>query len=109
MALPDYFARNAVAAAQVLAGFDEERLAAVLQTVRVGVTIANDAWQTLEGRAQLDLVTRILARLYPTLVFRTDGNETVPDAVADLARAINPRIEFTGEPTVEIIIGNAKP
>jgi hypothetical protein len=108
MGLPDYFARNAVAASQVLAGFDEERLAAVLQNVCVGVTIGADAEDSPEGRALADLVTRIVARLYPTISVRCETRPELADAAMELALRLNPRIDFSEHPTVEIIIGRAR-
>jgi hypothetical protein len=109
MALPDYFARNAVAASQVLAGFDEERLAAVLQNVRVGVTIGADAHDCPESRALVDLLIRILARLYPVLWIRCDSRPEIAEEAIELARRLNPNIDFRQQPTVEIIIGSASP
>lgn len=66
MALADYYARSALAASQVLAGFDEQRFRGVLEGVRVGLVIGTDAVQCTEGRALLDLLVRLLARMYPT-------------------------------------------
>ncbi len=109
MAFPDYFARNAVAASQVLAGFDGERLAAVLQNVRVGVTIGADAQDSPEGRALVDLLTRIVARLYPALWFRCDTRPEIAETAIELARRLNPNIDFRDKPTVEIVIGRASP
>src|ERR1700674_2055845 len=60
MALADYYARNALAASQVLAGFDEERIRMALESVRVGLAIGTDAAQCSEGRALLDLLIRLL-------------------------------------------------
>jgi hypothetical protein len=110
MALADYYARNALAASQVLGGFDEQRIRAVLDSVRVGVAIGTEAAQCSEGRALLDLLIRLLARVYPTLVVRSEiGAQQTADDAMSLARRINPKIEFASEPTVEIAIGVALP
>lgn len=110
MALADYYARNALAASQVLAGFDEERIRMVLESVRVGLAIGTDAAQCSEGRALLDLLIRLLARLYPALVIRTENEaQGTADDAKTLARRINPTIEFPSVPTVEIVVGAVPP
>src|SRR3989442_3388085 len=108
MALADYYERSALAAAQVLAGFDEQRIRAVLESVRVGVTVGPNAAKCREGRVLLDLLIRLLARLYPTLVIRFKIQAQANDAM-DLARRINPKIDFATDPTVEIVVGAAPP
>src|SRR5713101_5524960 len=99
MALADYYARSALAASQVLSGFDEERIRAVLDSARVGLAIGTDAPKCSEGRALLDLLVRLLARLYPTVVIRSEigGQDAANDAMS-LARAINPNIDFASHP-----------
>ncbi len=109
MALADYYARSALAASQVLAGFDEERIRAVLADTRVGITIGADAANCWEGRALLDLLIRLLARLYPTLVIRSEtGAQEAADDAMSLARRVNPQIEFESEATVEVVVGAAR-
>jgi hypothetical protein len=110
MALADYYARNALAAAQVLAGFDEQRIREALDKVRVGLCIGTDAAQSREGRTLIDLLVRLLARLYPTLVVRgeTGAQEAARDAT-DLARRINPAMDFASDPTIEIAVGTGLP
>jgi|SRR5579859_5055469 len=106
MALADYYARSAVAAAQVLAGFDEERIREILDSERVGVRIGTDTIRSDEGHALLDLLIRLIARLYPTLVICAEpGTQDAAQNAKDLARRINPSVEFASDPTVEIAIG----
>lgn len=106
VALADYFGRAALAAAQVLQGFDESAFRDTLARVRVGLTFADDASASHEGRTLLELTVRLVARLYPTLVIRgVDGAGAYADQLRDLARAINPNIEFGSEPTIEIVVG----
>lgn len=110
MALADYYARNALAAAQVLAGFDEQRIRETLDKVRVGLCIGTDAAQSSEGRTLIDLLVRLLARLYPTLAIRSEsGGRTAAEEVLNLARRINPAVEFSSDPTVEVAVGTALP
>jgi len=106
MALADYYARNALAASQVLAGFDEKRIREVLDKERVGICVGTDAAQSNEGRALLDLLVRLLARLYPTLAVRGEtGAQSAVQDITDLARRINPAIDFASDPTIEIAVG----
>ena len=90
MTIPDYFQRNAVAISQVISGLDEQRLASRVTDVCIGVTIGPDAGGD-EGRAMADLLVRLLARLYPSIIIREEGAGGVGDEVCALARRINPR------------------
>lgn len=107
MAIPDYFQRNAVAVSQVISGLDEQRLASRLADVCIGVTIGPDAGGH-EGRAQADLLVRLLARLYPSIVIREEGAGG-GDEIRALARRINPRIDLAGQATIETVVGTARP
>jgi hypothetical protein len=104
MAVPEYFGRNAVAAAQAISGLDERRLADLLENVRIGITIGSDA-EGPEGQALSDLLIRLLARLYPALVIRVDRGTAAAQAAQDLALRVNPRVDLTGRPTLEIVVG----
>lgn len=105
MAIPDYFARNAVAIAQALSGLDDQRLTVMLGEVRVGITFGKDA-ESKEGCALTDLLVRLIARLYPTLIFRADSENGIIDRSRELARRINPNVELSGDPTVEVVVGS---
>jgi len=110
MALADYYGRSALAASQILAGFDEQRIRAVLESARVGLAIGTDAAECNEGHNIVDLLIRLLARLYPTLVIRNEiGAQHVADRARSLAISINPSIDFACDPTVEIAIGTRLP
>ena len=106
MALPEYFQRNAVAISQVISGLDEQLLESRLRDVCIGVTVGADAGTT-ESRAILDLLVRLLARLYPALAIRDERDGGIADEINELARRINPRIDLSGQPTVEVIVGSA--
>lgn len=108
MGIPDYFQRNAVAVSQVISGLDEQRLASRLEDVCIGVTIGPDAGGD-EGRTMADLLVRLLARLYPSIIIHEEGAGGVADEIRALARRINPRIDLSGEATIETVIGVAQP
>jgi hypothetical protein len=93
MALADYFHRSAVAAAQVLAGFDEDSLADRLTSTTVEVCVGEPS--TKDVVSTLDMVVRLLARFYPTLSFSGESNHVAH--YAKLAREINPNIEIVND------------
>jgi molybdopterin/thiamine biosynthesis adenylyltransferase len=101
--LADYFRRSAVAAAQVLAGFDENVFRERLEQVPVGLSV--DAVSATEpgGAALADLAVRLMARLYPTIAL-VGPSETI-EPLATLARAVNPEIEICQTAEIGIVIG----
>ncbi len=105
MAIPDYFRRNAVAIAQAVSGLDEKRLETKLGDVCIGVTIGSDAGAT-EGQAATDLLVRLLARLYPAMAIRDESATDADGHAADLALRVNPSIDLSQDPTIEVIIGS---
>lgn len=107
MALADYFFRNAIAASQVLAGYDESRLAERLNSVRLGIRVGGDA-ATAEGRALVDLTVRLAARLYPMMSLTADGDETLARDLRRSAARINPSIEWVDDANYEIVIGSPR-
>jgi hypothetical protein len=109
VALADYYQRGALAAAQVLAGFDEEIFRARLTGTVAGITFGARALNH-EGSALTDLLVRLLARLYPTLAIRGGiGCEERLSELIALAQAINPAIEIVQAPTIEVIVGPGTP
>ena len=101
MALAEYFARNAQAAAALVQGFDASLLGARLEAEVIGIAYDASVERNAEGRATLDLSLRILSRLYPTLAI-VARRGTTPAYLHDLralARSINPRIDIEDELT----------
>jgi len=110
MALADYYNRAALAAAQVIAGFDEQTFRTALEDTHVGISFDRAAIQTREGQALLDLTVRLIARLYPTIALRPSPDaEAAVTHVTDLAKAINPRITIADSATLGIAIGHDAP
>ncbi len=108
MALADYHERVALAASQVIAGFDLDLFRTALNKTVVGIGIGRQAGDSNEGRALADLTTRLLARLYPLLELRVEASAQADDLAA-LAREINPQIEITTNASVGISIGTGSP
>jgi hypothetical protein len=108
MALADYHERAALAASQVIAGFDLDLFRTVLNETAVGIGIGRQAGDSNEGRFIADLTIRLLARLYPLLELRVEASAQA-ESLAALARAINPQIEITTNASVGISIGTGSP
>ena len=107
VALAEYYDRAALAASQVLAGFDATAFQSLVGDTRVGVSIGATAAASNEGRALADLVVRLLARLYPQLELRENPgvDEALMQELRDLASAINPDIEFCADASAGVQIG----
>jgi hypothetical protein len=105
MALADYYARGALAAAQVLNGFDEARFRAKLEETTVGVAFDVSVAMP-EGQALAELLVRLLARIYPRLALL--GPTNAASDLAALAKAINPAIEIINEADVGTGIGRVE-
>jgi E2/UBC family protein C/ThiF family protein len=108
MALADYYERAALAASQVIAGFEPDLFRKTLDQTSVGLGISREAAKSNEGRVLADLTVRLLARLYPLLELRVESSDEAERLTA-LARAINPRIEITRDASVGISIGIGSP
>lgn len=103
--LADYFSRSALAAAQVLDGFDADQFRSHLAATPVGVSMG-----TLNGEAAslADLTVRLLARLYPKLHIHACSADDRERLVA-LASSINPNLEIVTEAELGIVIGDGTP
>jgi hypothetical protein len=104
--LADYYQRSAVAAAQVLAGFDENWFKERLGSTPVGVSLGRDA-TSAQGAALADLVVRLLARLYPAITVVGEAQHVEP--LVALAQRINPRIDVVEDAQIGIVVGHAAP
>jgi Prokaryotic E2 family C/ThiF family len=93
VALADYYDRAALAAAQVIVGFNEQAFRNALEATTIGVSLDEHTSAVSEGRILSDLVVRLLARLYPRLQLAVADSPRKAD-LSQLARAINPQIEL---------------
>jgi hypothetical protein len=105
MGLADYYGRGALAAAQVLSGFDEARFRARLDATPIGLAF-DDAITSPEGEALIDLLVRLLARLYPRIALL--GPTTATRPLGELAARINPNIEIADGARIGIGVGAVK-
>jgi hypothetical protein len=99
VALADYFHRNAQAAAALVSGFGAETLAELLEKQVIGVAFDTSVHSSPEAQATLDLVLRLLARLYPTLAIACldDRKDKFVKQLSQLAWAINPKIDIESD------------
>ena len=105
MALAPYFDRAALAAAQVIAGFDEHAFRDTLEQTTVGISLDEQACSAREGDALADLAVRLLARLYPRLQI-VSPDTRIQKRLSRLATAINPRVELVGSGAeIGIVVG----
>jgi hypothetical protein len=74
MAFANFFDRSATAASQVLANFRLEDFKDRLSANAVALSFDDAAVNSSEGRATLDLLVRLLARLYPLLAIHPVGS-----------------------------------
>lgn len=110
MALAPYYDKAAVAASQVVAGFDHVAFEAKLRDTVVGLSFSSEDLGKPQGGACVDLALRLLARLYPTLaILGDDGCVDKVEALKTLATRINPRIEFADRAPIGITIGAGAP
>ena len=104
MALADYYERSALAAAQVLSGFDREAFATRLEEKPIGLALDADAADSPEGAALVEMALRLLSRLYPRIYLA--GPAPGVDTNRQLAAEINPNIEISETaPDLGISIG----
>lgn len=95
MGFAPYFGKNLQAASFLLHGINPDAFKEVLSREAIGIAFDRKAAQTAEGRASLDLATRLLARLYPSLAFvpcDAVAKRYAGDLVA-VATAVNPNID----------------
>lgn len=104
MAIANFYKRAAVAASQVVAGFNEDAFRKTLEECRVGVAMGSEASSLQEGRAVADLSVRLLARLYPAIELRiVDDAHRVE--LEKLATSINPDIDLAVSADTGLVIG----
>lgn len=97
MAIAKYFTRAATAASQVLQRFNSEEFEALLSEEIIGIAFDDDACSD-EGQASLDMLLRLVARLYPSvrLMSHGEGGAKLAKRLRTLARSINADITFAG-------------
>ena len=103
MPLADYYDRAAAAAGWAL-GLRPDRLRELLDAAPIEITFGANSARSREGRALLDLLVRLLARLYPRLAI-VGADESLARELMVLAQRINPLIEDAPAPRHSIVVG----
>lgn len=105
MALANFFDKLALAASQILQGYDRTEFENRLSRSAIEIAFDGNAVKSNEGKATLELTIRILARLYPKIAL-TQLEPNVIDykqQLTYLAQAINPEIELDAKYTVATV------
>lgn len=110
MGMGNFFDKAALGAAQILKGFDRKNFEEILMNQRIGIVFDKVAAESHEGRATLDLLVRLTARLYPNLqiINLNDNNVKLLKKLEECAKSINPEINLSKseEATINLIVGN---
>ncbi len=104
MALAPFFERAALAASQVIAGYDPVSFERAISSQPVGLSIDSRSCSRREGRALSDLAVRLLARLYPA-IWLDVAEPVVRAELADIALAINPMLDLASHAEIGIAVG----
>lgn len=110
MSIANFFNKIALGASQVLHNYDRENFENILLSHRVKIFFDDNAASTSEGRAALDLLVRLLARIYPNLQIQGSAKDFA-DELKQLARSINPEINLNerGKATITLVVGKTVP
>lgn len=113
MAIADYFVKNVQAASLLLHGFDSTAFRSLLEKQVIGVAFDKSATNTPEGLAALDLVIRLLARLYPNITLAALDNVAKEKSkiFEALAKEINPKIttsRIANSATHWLVVGKSR-
>ncbi len=109
MALANFFDKVSFGASQILQGFDRTQFENLLLDQKIMIFYDTNAVESFEGKATLDMLVRLLSRLYPNLLIHNCDNNDLISELEDLASSINPNINLSKseKPTSCIIVGNS--
>ena len=107
MGLAKYYSKNSLALKQLLNSADLNQFESILNSHVVEIAFDSDC-RTFEGASTLDLLIRLISRLYPSIKvsFLDDSVEKVKAELEIKARLINPNIEFSNKAgTIAVVVG----
>lgn len=111
MPLANFFDKVSLSAAQRIKGYDRSGFEQQLLSHRIGIVYGDNAVHTSEGKMALDLLVRLVSRLYPSINFINlcGDNDSIEytQLLESTARKINPVIDCTeGLPaTIHLCVG----
>lgn len=109
MALANFFDKSALAASYVLSNYDRSHFERRLGESNIEIVYDYAAINSNEGMATLEMLIKLLARMYPKLIITELGLDI--DAyrsmqMVQMAQSINPHINISNDkPTVSVCIG----
>lgn len=108
MALAPYFGKAALAAADILHGVSPVQFEELLAPIVVGIAIDEEVLHNFECQTLSELLTNLLARLYPSLVLV--GPDSWVDSMEQLVLSINPNLDLRREGTCAawVCVGNKR-
>lgn len=108
MGIANFFDKAALGASQILQDFDSAHFKALLTNQTISLRFTSETAESSEGQALLDLLVRLLSRLYPSLQFpSSESTIAYVEPLKALAKAINPEILLSSgsEATILIVVG----
>ena len=114
MALANFFDKSALAAAEILRGYDRDQFERELLAHPIGVAFDDQAASSAEGSGTLEVAVDLLARLYPRLAIAAYGAGAAALAakLTEHARNVNPEIELSDDLAhveVGLVVGQETP
>jgi len=111
MALGNFIDKAALNASQVLKNFDRGNFESILLNNTIEIAFDKNAMESNEGRNTLDLLTRLIVRLYPNIKFQniTHDNTSEHQHLVELAKSINPQVNISDDkPTIRVVVGETQ-
>lgn len=107
MAVANFFEKVTLGLSQILNGYDISELNEFLESKCIGIFYDESAINTKEGRYTLDMLVRLLSRLYPKIIIQSNFENDFNVCLFSLAKSINPQIEICNNvlPTICICVG----
>lgn len=113
MSLANFFYRAEQSLGQILQAVSPEKLLAILNDKTIAVAFDDTAIHHINSVITIELITNLVARLYPSVKIVYSGNITegyaITKKLTELALEINPNIEIINEEkscSVALCIGN---
>lgn len=111
MALANFIDKAALNASQVLTNFDRGDFESILLRNTIEIAFDKNAVDTNEGKYSLDMITRLVVRLYPKIKFRSINldDDSYHQYLINLAKSINPVIDISeNDSTIRVVVGQTK-
>jgi len=108
MAIANFFDKIAFGASQILQQFSVKEFEKLLLSHNIKINFSKKTALNKEGKILLELLARLLSRLYPNLEFNCidDQNNQYGEELVSICKSINPAINFTTkDATIEVNVG----